>query len=276
MKNGDPKKIKFFLFLLIGGLILGGLWRMSGHRFDKDQFSAPLQRGSILESVYGIGTVTATRRFQLKSGVTNTIKNIFVKEGDRVQSGQPLMHLEGSEKFRAPFAGTVTSLPFKVGENVFAQSILLNLVDLLDRYILVSLEQQGILLIQRGQPAKLSFEGIRQQSYSGVVQAVYSNDANFLVRIDTPDLPPHILPGMTADVAIVIADHPDVLLAPIAAILGGQVIVQRKAQRLLTVEIQTGIVGETMAEILEPHPQMDPEGGLQIGDRLLIREKLKP
>jgi len=113
-------------------------------------FSEPIQRSSITQSVYGIGTVYANRSYQLKVGVTSHIGEVFVKEGDYVKKGDKLVHIDET-LYHAPFNGTITYLPFKVGENVFAQLPSLILVDLQDRYIVVSLEQQGALRVQRGQ-----------------------------------------------------------------------------------------------------------------------------
>ena len=98
--------------------------------------SAPLQKSSISESVYGIGTVFAEKRFDYKAGVTNTLDDVFIKEGDSVTAGQKLIRL-GSIFVTAPFDGVVTSLPSKVGENIFASSVVLSLVDLTQRYIVV-------------------------------------------------------------------------------------------------------------------------------------------
>jgi multidrug efflux pump subunit AcrA (membrane-fusion protein) len=252
----------FVLLVLIGvGL------RIRAKRQDAGVLSDPIKKGSIIESVYGIGMVTATKSFQLKSGVTGNILKIFVKEGDLVKRGSPIVDLEGVF-FRAPFDGTITSLPFKVGEAVFVQSVVYTLVDLLDRYLVVSLEQRGALRVRRGQKAKLSFETIRDESYEGTVESVYSNDGNFLVRIDVSKLPAQILPGMTADVAIGVDEHKDILLAPAAAIESGIVHVKRGFGGPTPVSVKVGIVDGAMAEIVS--------GDLHEGERLLIRKKAAP
>jgi multidrug efflux pump subunit AcrA (membrane-fusion protein) len=226
----------------------------------------PIQKGSIIESVYGIGTVTAKRSFQLKLGVTSTIRRLFVKEGDQVKHGQRLADLDGV-LFSAPFDGTITLLPFKVGETVFPQSVVLSIVDLGDRYALVTLEQQAALRVRRGQKAKLSFDSLRAESYDGQVEAIYSNDNNFFVRIGISDLPPQILPGMTADVAIGIAEQRDALIVPVAAIDAGKVYVKR-GLGTTTVAVKTGIVDGAMAEIVA--------GDVREGEQLVIRKKIAP
>lgn len=231
-----------------------------------ETLSDPIAKGAIVESVYGIGTVTATRSFQLKLGVTSTIRRLFVKEGDQVKRDQRLVDLDGV-LFSAPFDGTITLLPFKVGETVFPQSVVLSIVDLQDRYALVTLEQQAALRVRRGQKAKLSFDSLRAESYDGQVEAIYSNDNNFLVRIGIASLPPQILPGMTADVAIGITEKRDALIIPVAAIDAGKVYVKRGIGTT-TVTVKTGIVDGAMAEIVS--------GELQEGERLVIRKKVAP
>jgi membrane fusion protein, macrolide-specific efflux system len=226
------------------------------------QLSAPIQRGTINQSVYGIGTVTSGQSFLLKTGVTSTLRKLYVKEGEEVRRGQRLVSLDGPVVFTAPFNGTITALPMKEGETVFPQTVILNLVDLLDRYVIVSLEQRAAIRVRRRQTAKLSFENLRDQSYSGTVASVYSNEGNFLVRIDVPNLPPQILPGMTADVAVIIDQRQNVVLIPSAAIENGQVRVKRGDKSVTSVAVQTGIADGDLTELAS--------GDVREGDRLLL------
>jgi macrolide-specific efflux system membrane fusion protein len=255
---------KLCLFTLCILLLLGGfeIFRLSENRAGI--LTPPIKKGNIVEGVYGIGTVTANHNYNLKSGVTNIIKRIFVKEGDEVKQGDKLIDLDGV-LFSAPFAGIITYLPFKVGEAAFAQSTLLTLTDLNDRYLVVSLEQQGALRVRKGQKAKLSFDTIRNESYEGFVESVYSQNDNFLARIGIANLPPQILPGMTADVAIGINQHDQALVIPVAALEAGFVYVRRH-HLLKKIPVKTGIIDGVMAEILS--------GEISEGDQLVIRKKL--
>ena len=232
---------------------------------DEAGLSEPLKRGVIQESVYGIGTVTANRSYQMKTGVTSTVLRLFVKEGDEVKKGAPLVELDGIGALNAPFEGTVTSLPFKAGETVFSQSVVLTLTNLSDRYVVVSLEQQAALRVVRGMPVRLSIDSLREQVFSGAVEAVYSNGTDFLARIGAADLPARVLPGMTADVAIAIQEKPGVLLLPVAAIDGDAVWVKRGNGSLFKVSVKTGVVDGAMAELRD--------GELREGDRLVLAGK---
>jgi multidrug efflux pump subunit AcrA (membrane-fusion protein) len=251
------------------GILIAGLAFWMAIRARNSDFgpaTEPLHRGRVVESVYGIGTVTARNIFNLKLGVTSTVRDLFVMEGDEVRKGQKLISLDGTGTPVAPFGGTVTSLPVKPGETVFAQTPILTLVDLKDRYAVVSLEQRGAVRVRRGQQARLSFDNMRDQLFDGEVESVYSNLGNFLVRIRVQSLPPQILPGMTADVAILIGEKPDVLLIPTAAIDAGKVYVQRGVGGPKSVEIRTGIVDGDMAELVS--------GDIHDGERLVVRKKV--
>jgi membrane fusion protein, macrolide-specific efflux system len=242
------------------------VWRQSSQS-SKNQHYLPVKRGSIIESVYGIGTVTANRTFQFKLGAANSISELFVKEGNEVKKGDSLIRLEADQLIKAPFDGTVTVLSYKVGENIFPEKVVVEVVDLKDRYLVVSLEQRGALRVQKGQKAKLSFDGLREQTIEGEVVSVYSSENNFLIRIDIPNLPPQILPGMTADTAVGIRERTDVLLVPVAAIEEGYVYVKR-ATGQDKVAIKTGIIDGVMAELTE--------GNLKEGDQLAVRRKITP
>jgi multidrug efflux pump subunit AcrA (membrane-fusion protein) len=224
--------------------------------------SAPLHLSTIVQSVYGIGTVTAVRSFQIKSGVISTIDDIYVKEGDEVRKGERLIKIE-SNVYRAPFSGTVTALPFKVGENIFSQGVILSLVSLADRYLVVSLEQQGALRVLRGQPVVISFDSLRDQNYPGEVESVYSSEGNFLARIKVSDLPPRILPGMTADVAITLTEKKNVIVIPIAALDHDKIWIKRGRSLAKATPIKVGIVDNAFAEVVS--------GDVKVGDRILLK-----
>jgi len=72
---------------------------------------------------------------------------------------------------------------------------------------------------------------------------------------------------MTADVAITIGEHPDVLVIPLAAIEGSQVLVKRGRGRE-AVDVKTGIVDGAFAEVVS--------GDLREGEQLYLKRKKKP
>jgi len=248
----------FFAALLFTRVVIN---RMQGTLSD------PVKRGVLTDAVYGIGTVTATRSFSIKPGTTSTITDLYVKEGDNIKKGGLLAKID-SVVYRAPFDGVVNYLPFKVGENIFTQLPVMVFTDLGNRYIVVSLEQQGALRVRAGQKAQLSFDSIRDKTFEGSVQSVYSYNSNFLARIDVSALPSEILPDMTADIGIVIRQVQDAILIPASAYEDGAVWVKRGHSLPSRVEVKLGIVDGTKAEVIS--------GDVHEGDTLVIRRKVGP
>lgn len=236
----------------------------SARRARQPPLSEPLRRRTIVESVYGIGTVIANRSYQVKLGVIGSIRGVFVREGDFVRAGTPLLDLDGVT-YRAPFPGTVVDLPYKVRENVSPGLPILQLVDLADRYVVVSLEQRAVMLVRRGQKARLSFESLRERSFEGTVVSVYSRESSFLVRIDPSGLPPEILPGMAADTAILTGEPREALAVPVAAVSDGRVRVRRGRGRPFPVDVRLGVIDGAYAEVVG--------GDLREGDRLALPAK---
>jgi hypothetical protein len=112
----------------------------------------------------------------------------------------------------------------------------------------------------------MSFDTIRQESYSGVVESIYSSGGSFLARIDVSSLPKVVLPGMTADVAIQIRKQDNALIVPVAALINGDTLsVKRGAGAPKKVEVKVGIVDKAQAEIVS--------GDVREGDRVLIRSR---
>lgn len=253
--------------LLVAVVIFGSIF-LSRTFVERSQgeITDPLKVGNIVDAVYGIGTVTAARSYSIKPGVVTSISSVYVKEGDYVRKGDRLIKIDDN-LYRAPFDGVINFLPFKISENVFAQVPVLVITDLMNRYLVVSLEQQGALRVNVGQRAKVSFDSLRSQSYDGTVEAIYSYNGNFLARIKVDDLPKQILPDMTADVGIIVREIKNVLLVPTLALEGNSVWV-KKNRGLPTQEIvKLGIVDGVMAEIVS--------GNIGKGDRLIVRKKIR-
>ncbi len=227
--------------------------------------NSPTQKprmGPVVESVYGLGSVIAPRTYQLKSGVTLSLKKLFVKEGDRVKVGAPLARFDERIDTAAPFSGIITSIPFKEGEIIFPQSAVATLVSLEGLYLEVSLEQQAVLRVRKGQSAVVIFESLRGTSFSGKVASVFPRGNEFLVRIDLEKFPDGALPGMTADTAIEIGRQENALSVPVRAVSDGKVTVLRDGRRK-KIPVKLGVVDGEWAEVLA--------GDLRVEDDLVIR-----
>jgi membrane fusion protein, macrolide-specific efflux system len=206
--------------------------------------------GPIVEAIYGLGKVKSDRQYEVKIGIVSTVRKIYVREGDKVKEGDPLITFDTSSLFRAPFAGTITLVAFQELQPVFAQQPIIRLEDLNNRYIEVSLEQQGALRVRNGQSVSIVFESLRGEKLIGQVTALFPRNDEFLAHIKVKDLPDNVMPGMTADLAIEVGKKDNALLLPLTGISNGQVIRVRDGKKQ-KVEVKIGKVDGNWAELLE-------------------------
>lgn len=241
-------------------MITFGVIRLRGPR------SVPVTQMNVVDAVYGLGTVTAEQTWQLTLGVTASLVKILVREGDAVASGAPLAQFDTGPVVRAPFQGMVTSVTRKIGELVFAQSPVLTVVNLGTRDLTIPLEQDGALRVKPGLPARVHIDALDLR-LDGRVRTLYPNAGQFMARIDVPNLPPTVLPGMTADIAIEIEQRANALIVPLRALEGTTsadtdqaTLTVRRDGRTQTIHVRTGVVVKDQIEIRD---------GLQPTDRVV-------
>ncbi len=251
------KRLSWGIIVSVAVLVAFALVVLGGR--GSREYAAPEHR-SILEAIYGLGKVKADRHYEVKIGVLTTAQEVLVVEGQQVMKGATLIRFE-STSFRSPFAGTVTSVTIAPGEVVVPNVPVIRVEDLSKLYLEVALEQQSALRVRPGMVARMTFDTVRGDRYSGKVESVYSRNDEFLARIRAEQLPSGILPGMTADVVIEVGTKERALLVPLASITEGSVMVERDGKRI-KVPVEVGIVDGQKAEIVK--------GDIKDTDRLII------
>lgn len=226
-------------------------------RFFKKQDLVRPKTGDIVESIYGLGTVSPDSVFRVRAGVSLTVRKLFVKEGDLIRVNDPLVQLDESV-MRSPIDGTVTAVSTKLGELITPQVAIVTVTNLNRLYLEVSLEQQSVLRIKKDQDVVISFESLREEKYQGKVFSIYPRDNQFIVRIELSDWPHGVLPGMTADVAILIGKKTNVLMIPLKSIVSGKVIRYRQGHKE-TLPVQLGVVDSEWGEVLSNNLTADDE-----------------
>ncbi len=237
---------------LVGAAV--GATVMYRTRYDTES----ARRGDIVEAVYGIGTVTTEKTFTARAPIPVRIVKVYVVEGAEVLADDPLLRLDSGATIRAPISGKLTQLLVHKGETVAPSQALLEVQDLSSRYVRLLLDQESALRVLPGQQVKFAFESLRGNRYDGEVKFVYPSSGRFVVRIDSDALPPEILPGMAADVAIEVNRRKNGLLVPIATIRDGVVQVLREGRRQ-KIQVKVGAVEGNWVEILEGDIRMDDE-----------------
>lgn len=205
--------------------------------------------GPINEAIYGLGTVKSDEKFSFKIAVPKTIKNIFVHEGDEVKRGQKILQFNDDMTVFSPFEGTVFNLPYHVGENVFTDRPVVEIENANKLYVEALLDQQSSMRVKKSYSVRISFEDIQNQFFKGIVDSLYHSNGQFIARVNIPELPKEILPGMTADVAIEVAQKNQALLIPVRSVQLGYVLIERMGKRE-KIPIKLGIMDQEWAEVV--------------------------
>lgn len=226
-------------------------------RYYKSKENIKPKIGNVVESIYGLGTVTADQIYHFRSGITLEVRRLFVKEGDLVKTNDPVVQFDDNV-MRSKIHGTVTTIAFKEGELVPPQVPIVTVTNLEHLYLEVSLEQQSVLRVKKDQPVIVSFETLRNEKSEGVVKSVYPRDSQFIVRIELKNWPRGVLPGMTADVAIVVGEKKNILLIPIRSIVAGKVTRWRNNKKEL-VPVKLGVIDGEWGEVTSENILIDDE-----------------
>lgn len=209
-----------------------------------------IKHGPVIEAIYGLGKVKAEKYYEIKLAIIKEVDKFFIREGSYVRKGDKLVAMVDGPVFTAPFDGVVTAINFSVAQQVFPQQAILRMEDFKNKYIEVSLEQQGALRVKAGLPVKVVFESIRGEVLYGDVVSIFPQNDEFLAHISVGGLGDNILPGMTADVAIEIGRKQNVMLIPLSAISNGRIRIQRNNEKMV-VPVKIGNVDGSWAEVLE-------------------------
>ena len=242
-------KQKKYLMLLIPLLILTAFLLFRGNGSEK-AFVKP-KKSDVIEAVYGLGTVSAAKIFHLKIGVMSQIKKIFVEEGQEIKSGQPLVSFDSIPAIPSPISGIVTVITYKENEIAFPQMNILTVMDVSEKYITLSLEEQSVIKVRKGQKARIALEALKDRTFLGEVKSVYPGDNQFYIRISSKELPTEVLPGMTADIAIETGAKSNVFQVPEKSVKSGKMTV-RKDGKTSEVKVKTGLKTDGWIEITEP------------------------
>jgi HlyD family secretion protein len=174
-------------------------------------------------------------------------------------------------RIEAPFAGTITYVDIKPGDQVSPGTAAFGLADLSRLLVDVEISEVDINRIEIGQPVILYFDAVLDEEYSGEVTAiglgglVTQGVVSFKVTVELTDADDLIKPGMTAAVNIVVDQIEDVLLVPNRAVRvvdGERTIFLLDGQELKPVTIELGVSSDTHSQVLD--------GVLEEGDLVVL------
>ena len=170
----------------------------------------------------------------------------------------------------APFAGTVTEVRSKPGDEVTPGAISFRIDDLSHLLVDVQVTEVDINRISVGQKARLTFDAIQGKEYEGQVTEVgqvgtnVQGVVNFTVTVELLTSDSQVRPGMTAAVNLVTDELKDVVLVPNRAVRlrnGKRVVYLLKNGLPEVTEIRLGSTSDQYSQVLE---------GVKPGDVLVL------
>ncbi len=174
-------------------------------------------------------------------------------------------------RIEAPFAGTITSVQVKPGDQVAPGTLAFGLADLSRLLVDVEISEVDINRIVAGQPVNLNFDAVLDHTYHGEVTAIGLSGVitqgvvSFNVTVELQDADERIKPGMTAAVNIVVEQIENVLLVPNRAVRvvdGERTVFILEGEQIRPVVIELGVSSETQSQVLD--------GELAAGDLVVL------
>ena len=143
---------------------------------------------------------------------------------------------------RASMSGTITRLSVEEGEiitsgrSAFSRGeAIMRIADLTEMIVITQINQVEIGRIKEGQRVKIRVDSYRHKIFNGRVSEISPSSTQrpqggnavitfeVEIEVDIPDQEFQLLPGMSADVDIIVFEKPDILQIPIAAVLSPEV-----------------------------------------------------
>lgn len=158
---------------------------------------------------------------------------------------------------RAPADGTITKVDIKVGEISTPQKEVIVLQDIANLYLEANIGEGNISTIALGQNVSVSYDALPGQSFSASVSSIDPSATengsviNYKIKALISDIT-GIRPGMTANMSIVTAQIPNVLVLPsrdIQTDAAGQFVnvlvdPSSKKQKTIHTPVTTGVKGD--------------------------------
>ena len=170
----------------------------------------------------------------------------------------------------APFSGRILTVSGTTSNTVSANSTVIEMADLSQLEVQTSIGQQDVVSVQAGQPASITFDARPGETFTGKLRSVIPTKAStsgavtYTAYVSVDKAPPGLLPGMTADADIIIAERKNVLTLPrrsIRATANATISLSvMQNGRTTSRSVKIGLVGDLNVEILS---------GLQEGDQVV-------
>jgi HlyD family secretion protein len=177
----------------------------------------------------------------------------------------------------APFDGVVLDVTTEVGEwispsppGVFIPPVV-DVIDPDSLYVSAPLDEADVAKVKVGLPVRITMDAFRGRSFPGTVSYVSSyvetkQEQNRTLTVEATfdrrsELPANVLPGLSADIEVILDERDDVLRIPTYSLLEGNKVLKVEGETLKEVKVQTGLHNWEFTEVTS---------GLSAGDRVVV------
>ncbi len=179
--------------------------------------------------------------------------------------------LEGAEAIlakatmKAPFDGVVLDVTTEVGEwispsppGVYIPPVV-DLIDPVSLYLSAPIDEADVARIERGLPVRITLDAFRGRSFAGTLTYVSSfvetrQEQNRTLEIEAEftdkPLPTNLLPGLSADLEVILDSREGVLRIPTYALMEGNRVMVIEEGRLVKRPVTTGLHNWKYTEIV--------------------------
>lgn len=234
-----------------------------------------VKRADLEQRITFAGVIASQRRTLITGPYNGYVKSLFVKIGDRVNIGDPLVSIAASldsfepvHPLRAPFAGIVTLIRKSQGEFVKegdATDYVLRIDDISKYFVEAKVPEIDRLKVAIGQQAIIKVAAISHQPLHGVVKKLSlapeekgigftfggKSQVEYQAFIEVTDNDDRIKPGMSAIIDVIAASKKQVLT------LGHEFVLEEEGKFFVTLsdgskrEVKIGLRNDEAAEIIE-------------------------
>lgn len=208
--QGHPPLLFAIIWAAFGAFLALGLMTAAGARLDLGQpapAAAPTPTAAVAR-LTARGEVRPAAEARLGTLVGGTVFSLTIQVGQTVDENQEIArirHADGLSVLIAPWRGTITSVPVKVGDTVTPGTTIAYLGDLSRLQVETTDVDEFIIAgLQAGQPVSLTVDAIDGRTFTGRVRTVNllperndEGDEHYPVLIDIDGSTTDLRLGMT-------------------------------------------------------------------------------
>lgn len=163
-------------------------------------------RGDISNSLSFSGSISVKNSETLSSSSSATVRQIYVSEEETVSEGQKLLRLSNGETIKAGFDGQVNEITVEVGDEVSANTGLIQIVDFNNMKVSMRVDEYSISDVAVGQACRVSVTALNLTFDSEIthinrISASSGSTAYYTVTAEL-SVTDAVLPGMAVTVTI--------------------------------------------------------------------------